>query len=228
MVPCGTNNKRQRVEKKKAGAEASDCSDNSSVRQRILDAAFKTFLERGYDRASTLEIATQAKVSKRELYAYFKNKEALFAAGIRGRTDQMRVPLASPDISNPDALARTLKAYGVSLLTGVTHPHVLAVHRLVIAESLRSPELAAILNREGRESNVNKLIELMRHARANKLLDGNPAHLAAVFSALLWGDMFTQLLMRVRKTPTSAEIETRAREATRAFLELHAAGGSTR
>jgi AcrR family transcriptional regulator len=196
---------------------------NASTRQRILDAAFKTFLKRGYDRASTLEIATQAKVSKRELYAYFKNKEALFAAGIKGRTDQMRVPLASPDISSPEALARTLEAYGVSLLSGVTHPHVLAVHRLVIAESVRSPALAAILDREGRQANVNALVELMHSARAKGFLDtGDPAHLASVFGGLLWGDLFTRLLLRVEKSPSPTEIERRAREATRAFLELHA------
>jgi len=194
-----------------------------STRQRILDAAFKSFLKRGFDRTSTLEIATKAKVSKRELYTHFKNKEALFAAGIRGRTDRMRVPLASPDLSSPAALAQTLEAYGNSLLSGVTHPHVLAVHRLVIAESVRSPALAAILDREGRQANMNALVELMRDAQAKGFTDGaDPAHHAAVFSSLLWGDLFTRLLLRVEKSPTPPEIECRAREATRAFLELHA------
>jgi AcrR family transcriptional regulator len=196
---------------------------SAPTRQRILDAAFKTFLKRGYDRTSTLEIATQAKVSKRELYTHFKNKEALFAAGIKARTDKMRVPLASPDISSPAALARTLEAYGVSLLSGVTHPHVLAVHRLVIAESLRSPALAAILDREGRQTNVNALRDLMRRAQDKGLVGaGDPAYLASVFSSLLWGDLFTRLLLRVEKAPSPADIEHRAREATRAFLELHA------
>jgi len=211
------------VRTKKRDAITLDCSTNPPVRQRILDAAFKTFLERGYDRTSTLEIATSAQVSKRELYTYFKNKEALFAAGIRGRTDQMRVPLVSPDISSAGALARTLEAYGVSLLTGVTHPHVLAVHRLVIAESQRSPTLAAILDREGRQTNVNALVELVRDAQAKGFLDAaDPAHLATLFSSLLWGDLFTRLLMRVAKSPSTAEIQRRARDATDTFLELHA------
>jgi AcrR family transcriptional regulator len=195
---------------------------NVSTRQRILDAAFKSFLKRGYDRTSTLEIATEAKVSKRELYAHFKNKEALFAAGIKHRTDQMRVPLVSPDISSPASLARTLHAYGVSLLTGVTHPHVLAVHRLVIAESMRSPSLATILDREGRQANANALIGLMRAAQARGFLDASdPSQLALVFSSLLWGDLFTRLLLRVEKPPSPDQIERRARDATHAFLELH-------
>ena len=39
------------------------------VRARILDAAFAAFLKSGYAATSTLEIATRARVSKRELYA---------------------------------------------------------------------------------------------------------------------------------------------------------------
>ena len=223
MVPNGTNDKRLAVKKRKAGAAKSDFLASSSTRQRILDAAFKAFLKRGFDRTSTLEIATGAKVSKRELYAHFKNKGALFAAGIRGRTDTMRVPLVSPDLSTPAALEKTLQTFGVSLLTGVTHPHVLAVHRLVIAESVRTPELATILNREGREANVGALAEIIREAQAKDFLGaGDPRDLAAVFTSLLWGDLFNQLLLRVRKEPTGAEIATRARDATRAFLALHA------
>ena len=193
-----------------------------SKRERILDAAFGAFLTKGFSGTSTLEIATRAKVSKRELYALFKNKEDLFAAGIKGRTDLMRTPLVSPDLSSAEALKKTLMAYGVSLLTGVTHPHVLAVHRLVIAEAQRAPELAAILDREGRQANVTALAATIRDAQARGLVGpGDPTALAHVFSAILWGDLFTRLLLRVEKEPSRAEIERRAREATATFLVLH-------
>src|SRR5436305_11813211 len=39
------------------------------VKERILGAAFKAFSEDGYADTSTLDIATRAKVSKRDLYA---------------------------------------------------------------------------------------------------------------------------------------------------------------
>jgi AcrR family transcriptional regulator len=41
--------------------------DQTEVRGRILEAAFKAFMKSGYAAASTLEIATRAHVSKREL-----------------------------------------------------------------------------------------------------------------------------------------------------------------
>ena len=208
--------------KSRHGENAYRPDAQAPTRERILDAAFKTFLKRGYDRASTLEIATEAKVSKRELYTHFRNKAALFAAGIKKRTETMRVPLAEPDLSTVDALARTLGAYGISLLSGVTHPYVLAVHRLVIAESQRTPALAVILDREGRQANVSALASVMRDALARGHLRGeDPDRLASVFSALLWGDLLIRLLLRVEREPSAAEIRRRSQEATKAFLKLH-------
>jgi AcrR family transcriptional regulator len=50
------------------------------MRERVLGAAFSAFQEFGYAGASTIEIATRAKVSKRELYRLFGNKRAIGAA----------------------------------------------------------------------------------------------------------------------------------------------------
>ena len=51
-------------------------------RKRIQEAAFGIVKERGYAQATTLEIATRAKVSKRELYALFDDKQAIIASCI--------------------------------------------------------------------------------------------------------------------------------------------------
>jgi len=49
--------------------------DETTVRERILEAAFAAFMKSGYATASTLEIATRACVSKRELYGLVGNKQ---------------------------------------------------------------------------------------------------------------------------------------------------------
>jgi hypothetical protein len=41
------------------------------ARERILEAAFAAFVRKGYAGASTAGIATEARVSKRELYAWW-------------------------------------------------------------------------------------------------------------------------------------------------------------
>ena len=65
-------------------------------RERILNAAFSSFTEKGYARTSTLEIATRAKVSKRELYALCSDKSALLRDAVTERAKRMRLALELP------------------------------------------------------------------------------------------------------------------------------------
>ena len=53
------------------------------IQARILGAAFKAFVEDGYAGTSTLDIATRAKVSKRDLYANFGSKHEMLVACIK-------------------------------------------------------------------------------------------------------------------------------------------------
>jgi AcrR family transcriptional regulator len=196
-------------------------SDNP-LRARILGAAFAAFMQRGFEGASTLEIATRAKVSKRELYALFDNKQAMLGACIAERTKHMRLPL---ELSAPDsftAFAATLTTYGAAILSGVCHPAALATYRLAIAEADRSPEVARMLDSAGREANHRELAELLAHAQAHDLLGaGEPSTMAEQFLALLGGGLLPRLLLRVVQPPNAAEIEHRAQSATRSFLMLH-------
>jgi len=66
--------------------------DETAVRERILEAAFAAFMKNGYATTSTLEIATGARVSKRELYALVGNKQEMLIACIRERAKRLDVP----------------------------------------------------------------------------------------------------------------------------------------
>src|SRR5215813_9870775 len=52
------------------------------VEERILDAACKVFLSRGFEGASIDEIAETARSGKPTIYVRFPNKQALFAAAV--------------------------------------------------------------------------------------------------------------------------------------------------
>jgi AcrR family transcriptional regulator len=197
--------------------------DSSSIRERILQAAFTLFRERGFSSTSMLEIVTRARVSKRDLYALFNNKHAVLAAGISERAQQMRRPLdpATPAPQTRDALATLLVEFGVSLLKTVCHPEVLTVFRLAIAESDRAPEIGRALDRSGREANQKALIELIRKAQARGLVvAGDPDVLAGRYFAALLGGLQIQLLLRVRQAPSKREIDVRARAATETLMAL--------
>jgi AcrR family transcriptional regulator len=113
--------------------------DSRSIRERILQAAFTLFRDRGFSSTSMLEIVTRARVSKRDLYALFNNKHAVLAAGISERAKQMRRPLgpATPAPQTRDALATLLVELRVSLLKTVSHPEVLTVFRLLKKRCIR-------------------------------------------------------------------------------------------
>ena len=196
---------------------------SSAIRERVLEAAFTLFHENGFSGTSMLDIVTRARVSKRDLYAFFNNKHAVLAACISERAQQMRRPLdtTTPVPQTRDALATLLVELGRSILKTVCHPDVLTVFRLAIAESDRAPEIARTLHSSGREANEKALTELVRKAQALGLvLAGDPAVLAVRYLAVLWGDLLIRLLMRVREAPTKREIEIRARAATDTLMAL--------
>src|SRR5215472_15518849 len=105
-------------------------ASDGSTRERVLATAFAVFRKRGFSGASTLEIATRAQVSKRDLYALFGSKQAMLAACIKERAARMRQPLdlAAPVPDSPAAVADVLVELGRSILSGVCHPDVLAVY----------------------------------------------------------------------------------------------------
>ncbi len=191
------------------------------IRDRVLQAALAAFRERGFARTSMLEIATRAQVSKRDLYALFRNKHAVLAECISQRAQSMRRPL-NPDAPVPatrEALTAMLIEIGSSIMQGVCHPEVLAMFRLAISESDRAPDIARALDRAGREANHRALTELLGKVQPlGLIMPGDPADLAARYFVLLWGGLLVQLLMRVRNPPNKDAIRARARVAAEALL----------
>jgi len=197
---------------------------DGSTRERVLTAAFAVFRKRGFSGASTLEIATRAQVSKRDLYALFGSKHAMLTACIRERAGRMRQPLelAAAVPSSSEAVADTLVELGTSILRFACHPDVLTIHRLAIAESDRAPAIARTLDSSGRAANHAALGAWLARAQAQGLIGaGDPPAMAAHFLAVLWGGLLIQLLLRVRDGPTPDEIGLRARAATEAILTLY-------
>jgi AcrR family transcriptional regulator len=192
------------------------------IRERILNAAFCAFMEKGYAGASMLEIATRAGVSKREIYAVCEDKAALLRDAIAERAQRMRLPLELPAPKDRTALAATFTAFGAALLRGVCDPAVRAVYWLAISESDNAPEVARLLDSVGRGASRAALAQTLAQAQAEGLIGaGKPAAMAVDFFALLWGDLLLQLLLRVADPPTPQAMEQKAREATDKFLRLY-------
>jgi AcrR family transcriptional regulator len=201
--------------------ERQEDRDETEVRARILDAAFAAFMKGGYAATSTLEIATRARVSKRELYALVGNKQEILIACISARAARLKVPADLPVPHDRETFAQVLASFGTQLVREITDPTVITVFRLAIADAVRAPEVAQALDSVGREASRAALRQIMAQAQASGLVDGRPAELAEQFGGLLWGNLMISLLLGVAERPSSREIAARARDATAAFLRLH-------
>jgi len=195
--------------------------DETAVRARILEAAFAAFMKSGYAMASTLEIATRARVSKRELYALVGNKQEMLIACISARAKRLDVPADLPVLRNRETLEQVLASFGTKFVREVSDPTVIAVFRLAIGEAVQAPEVARALDSRGREASRAALRKIMAQAQASGLLAGRPSELAQQFAGLLWRDLMVSLLLGVVERPSPREIAGRARAAAAAFLQLH-------
>ena len=196
-------------------------TEDTTVRERIIEAAFAAFMERGYAATSTLEIATRARVSKRELYALVGNKQEMLIACIRERAARLQKPADLPLPQDRDTLTQVLIAFGTQLVREISDPAVIAAFRLAIAEAVHAPEVAQTLDAIGRETSRAALRAIMADAQAAGLVAGRPHKLADEFARLLYGDLLINLLLGLVERPTPREIATRARDAVAAFLRLN-------
>jgi len=200
-------------------------SDAAPVRQRILEAAFTAFMERGFANASTLEIATRARVSKRALYDEVGNKDAMLVACIADRARRLAMPADLPELNDRTTLLRTLSAFGTQLLRETSDPTVVAVYRLAIAEAVTAPAVARALETVAVGPTRAALRDLMSRARAARLVEAEASEMADCFAGLLWGSLMVNLLLRVTERPAPREIARRAEQAATALLKLYPAPG---
>lgn len=207
---------------KKSARRVPATEGENPVRARILEAAFSAFMERGFSETSTLEIATRARASKRELYAEFGSKHEMLAACIRQRAERLKLPVDLPDIADHATLQQALVAFGSHLLREVSDPAVVTVFRLAISEAVRAPEIALTLADVAIAASREALREIMRRGIEARLLGGGAPEMAEHFSGLLWGSRMLGLLLNVAERPSVREAVARAEWATAAFLLAYA------
>jgi AcrR family transcriptional regulator len=201
--------------------------DASSIRDRILHAAFAAFMRSGYEGASTAEIARLAHVSKRDLYAHFGSKQAMLAACVMERAERMRCPLGLTSTSDWEHLREVLIQYGVGVVIELGRPEVLATYRLAILNAENAPDVAETLDRFARADATSRLTALLQAACEQGLLHGaDPAEMAEVFGAILTkGGILVRMLMRLLEPPDEADARQRAEVAATSLWRLYGRAG---
>jgi TetR/AcrR family transcriptional regulator, mexJK operon transcriptional repressor len=188
---------------------------------RLLDVAAEVFMEMGYQGASTAEIARRAQASKATFYARFANKEKLFLAVLKKRTDEVfRHHAAVYELDAP--IRDTLLKIAEVVLSVILSPRHLALLRIVQIESPRYPELGKTLYKLGPGRTVKLLATYLRdqaNRGAMKLQDPDLA--AEQFVDLIAGSPLRKALLGVNVNSSKNEQKYKTESAVDAFLRAY-------
>lgn len=117
------------------------------VDERVLDAARKIFLERGFEGASIEEIAKAARSGKQTIYTRFRNKRELFTAVVT-RDVASRIVQSGSAMPSGATIEERLVSAGMFMLNSALERERIGLIRLAIAETRRFPDLASAVGRE--------------------------------------------------------------------------------
>jgi TetR/AcrR family transcriptional repressor of mexJK operon len=188
----------------------------------ILDAARRVFLREGYSASMDL-VAAEAGVSKQTVYNHFGSKEGLFRAIVDHVSGELLDVLVERDRARADP-ATTLEAIARRFLKLLLTPSHLALHRMLVAEAPRFPDLAREIYVGGPARAANELaLYLVQESRTGTLAVADPALAAEQFFGALCGHLHLRALLSPSEAPGEAEIERAIVHAVRGFLRAQAA-----
>ncbi|OII17465.1 hypothetical protein BIV03_04385 [Curtobacterium sp. MCBA15_016] len=180
------------------GKRGRPTADERAARdERVLDVATDLFLAHGFADVSLDRVAAAAEVTKRTIYTAFGDKAALLRAVVQRHHGYS-------DDAHPD-----LESTATAVVEALLSDRAVALHRLVIATAVSSPELARGFHEAGPLTAQAALVRV----------GADPGEAEALFTLLL-GERHRRRLLGLEPAPTAAE----ARAAARRALALTGAG----
>lgn len=207
------------------GKSAAPCrreARRSVRRATILAVAARSFLDNGYAGTSMSAIAATLGGSKTTLWRYFPSKEALFAAVLDHATTAYRAHLSQ--IMDPSGdLRQTLSNLCVGLLEKITSAEAVALHRLVVAEAGRFPEMGQIFFERGPRTTRLLVARFLEGAMTRGLLrPDDPVIAARNLITLALSGCHQQILWGRIDAATPDRIAADADRAVDLFLRAYA------
>lgn len=158
---------------------------DDAQRRLIADCAQELFLEKGYGRTTTDEVAARCRISKHTLYRLFPGKPALFAAIVELHRQAM---LALPGDYDGLPLDRALERIFMIDIDPQADKQRVALLRLVMLEAHQSPELGEIIRRHGADKSRAELANwLALQAKSGVLVIDDPDSAARILMDMIFG-----------------------------------------
>lgn len=204
----------------KARAGGRPSRDESQAKQlRILEVAQRVFFAQGYAEATIDTIAHEAGVAKKTLYEHYGDKAGLFAAVMQRLRDAWTRGLHDIVIEATDPRV-ALEGVALHLLDMGTRSDMLELHRLLLMEARRFPDLIdGRYNKRGAPVGMKPLADYLRRAvKQGSLQLGDIGLATEQFVYLVLGGLRTRILRGVSVRPNATARKRIARQAVTIFL----------
>jgi AcrR family transcriptional regulator len=188
------------------------------LHRELLDRALEMFVERGFEHTTIRDIAAEASMTRRTVYARYPDKQALFKAVVDHAVQQAVVPVDALETLDPNDLETALVEVARLRIANVMTPTGLRFQRFLHTESYRFPEVVnAAYSRI-----TNPVIEyvtalLAKHNTLGTTEIDDPAMAAATLMNMVVGVPVRMVLLGVALGPE--QIEERIRFSVRLFLK---------
>jgi len=184
----------------------------------IHEAARHEFVTNGYAATSMEAVARRAGVSTKTLYRLIPTKESLFEGMVSDRLDLFSSRIGAELIDHPD-LASGLEAMLIECGRLVLDGEIIALQRMVIAESGRFPEIAEALYKRGIQRTTAVLSAwLDLQSKRGCIVVENPKLAAGMLLGMMISEPQRAALLGQRRSPGADEISKRARICAQLFL----------
>ena len=198
---------------------------SAGKRRAILGAAREVFLRNGYLAASMDEVAALADVSKVTVYKHFSDKRGLFIAVVTGAIHEAEDSSRSlvDRLGASMEVERDLRAFARRHITLVAQPHLIRMRRMIIAESIRFPDLAKTWHRTGPERAHAMLArQIEQLVRRGLLRAADPLLAAQHLNYLILSVPLNDAMFTGRDKPYGPrQLQRFADEAIRVFLAAY-------
>lgn len=186
----------------------------------MIDAAGDVFFERGYANTTIEGIAERAGVSKVTIYARFGDKAGLFEAMVKHVSARMETG-APHQGQLPANTEEALICYGISLMTQLMSPRLVAFERNLASELVRHPDLARRFYDAGPGRSRATLAAIIQGAvDRNELAVEHPMQAAADLYGLWHGFHMIEAHFGIGELPNDEKIQILVRSGVAKFLKM--------
>jgi len=164
--------------------------DKEATKKSLIAAAVEVFAQRGFDGATTKEVATRAGVNEGLIQRYFGGKAGLLQAIVGNMCgERLTACRAAPPSNSLKAEIATVLRH--EILQADANRDFL---RVFISRALVDPDLAASLKAHYKDSRMPHLVHRLEHFRNDGTLDPavDLAQLAATITTFAFGLGFMQ------------------------------------